>query len=108
MVLCSQYCSQWMAPVDSQPEKQKGACPYLHLNIQNTHEPLGRHVLDGLDACAVAVSRELGVLDEGALGHEGLKGLARGKVVLDAVGLAGAGEAGCVFFFFCQPASQPG
>lgn len=42
------------------------------------------------------------MLDEGALGHEGLKGLARGKVVLDAVGLAGAGEAGRVFF--CQPA----
>jgi hypothetical protein len=37
------------------------------------------------------------MLDEGVLGHEGLEGLARGEVVLDAVGLAGAGEAGRVF-----------
>lgn len=39
---------------------------YLHLDVQDTYLSLLCHVLHGLDASAVVIPRELGVLDEGA------------------------------------------
>ena len=65
----------------------------LHFNVEHHHAPLGRLLLDGGLAGAVAVAAELGVLDEAVLCDQGLELLHGHEVVVLAVGLAGAGGA---------------
>lgn len=64
---------------------------YLHLDIQNANPAAVGNLPHGLDAGAVVVAAEAGVLDEGAVGDEFPKGVRGGEVVFAAVLLAGAG-----------------
>ena len=82
---------------------------HLHLNIQHAHFPLLRYILDRLDAGAVVIPAELGVLEEAVLGYELQEVISGGKIVFAAVDLACAWRAGgvCVFFIIYM-ASQLG
>lgn len=68
----------------------------LHLNVEDTRATLGGNILHSLDAGAVALAGEGGVLDERAVLHELSEHFRGAEVVLDAVLLAGAGLAGSV------------
>lgn len=69
---------------------------HLHLDIQNTHAPLLRDLLYSLDARAIIIPAKLGVLDKAAVVHKLQECVLAREVILDAVGLAGAGRACCV------------
>lgn len=71
-------------------------CAYLHLNVQNAGAVLLGNILDSLDAGAVVVAAELGVLDETLLINQLQKFLLGDKVVLDTVLLLASGLAGSV------------
>jgi hypothetical protein len=68
----------------------------LHLNVQDHDLALGRLLLDGGLARAVAVAAKLGMLDEAVLGNQGLKVIHGHKVVVHAILLALARLAGRV------------
>ena len=66
---------------------------YLHLNIKYTYTALLSYIFDSLDARAVVITSELGVLDEASLADEGEEGFPAGEVVFAPISLAGPGAA---------------
>lgn len=61
---------------------------YLHFDIQNTCPVLLRNILDSLNAGAIVVGTELGMLNEAACIDKFQKILLGNKVVLDTILLA--------------------
>ncbi|KAG9912497.1 hypothetical protein KCU94_g46, partial [Aureobasidium melanogenum] len=80
----------------SRRKKIEGSDAYLHLNIQDAGAVLLSNILDSLDAGAVVVAAELGVLDEALLINELQEFLLGDEVVLDTVLFLASGLASSV------------
>ena len=82
--------------IASRRKKIEGIDSYLHLNIQDAGAVLLSNILDSLDAGAVVVAAELGVLDEALLVNQLQEFLLCDKVVLDTVLFLASGLASSV------------
>ena len=83
---------------DIGPGKEGRAETNLHLNVQDASAVLLSDILDSLDAGAVVVAAELGVLDEAILINQLQEVVLGDKVVLDTVLLLASGLASSVFW----------
>lgn len=75
---------------------------YLHLNVEDASAVLLGDVANGLDAGAVVVAAELGVLDEATLVNQLQKVLLCDEVVFDAILLGASGLASSVLCVYNQ------
>jgi len=70
----------------------------LHLNVQDASAVLLSDILDSLDAGAVVVAAELGVLDEAVLVNQLQEVVLGDKVILDTVLLLASRLASSIFW----------